>query len=408
MAHMQLLDCCHPTQGALERVHYFQRQLLTADDLTADQEYFREKLRRHNRYLHGWGTVCGLEVVAAPTGEIPWRVQVTPGYALGPWGDEIYVGEPVHIDLARCGPGAVTDPCEPDLLHTGGSALGPTLFLAIKYAECLAKPVRALPAGCACEEEACEYSRIRDSFQIECLAELPPSHQPKPPDPLLCDLINGKRLPPCPPCPVEPWVVLAQVALPASPSTDITDSSIDNITFRRQIYSTAVLQAQLIACCCREQPQPVASLQVDNVLVLHTLDNSEEIVFNWRETPPEDPSQPIDVADRANLIEIVFTEPIDRDSVNDTTFIVSSSLGVGQPGTLTVSSHVVRWKGNNDFRFRHGQVFIVTLVGDAPDAIKSTHGSRLDGETHEQLPSGDGHEGGNFVFRLRGAAPPIL
>ena len=257
MASMQLLDCCHPTQGALERVRYFPRQLLTADDLTQDQMYFMDKLRRHNRYLHGWGTVCGLEVVAAPTEGIPWRVRITPGYALGPWGDEIYVGEPVHIDLAHCGPGAVTDPCEPDLLHTGGSALGPTLFLAIKYAECLAQPVHAMPAGCACEEEACEYSRIRDSFQIECLAELPPSHQPRPPDPLLCDLINGKRLPQCPPCPAEPWVVLAQVTLPASPSTQITDSGIDNITFRRQIYSTAVLQEQLIACCCRERPQQV-------------------------------------------------------------------------------------------------------------------------------------------------------
>jgi hypothetical protein len=125
MATMQLLDCCHPTQGALERVRYFPRQLLTAEDLTEDQEYFKEKLRRHNWYLHGWGTVCGLEVIAAPTGDIPWRVSITPGYALGPWGDEIYVGEPVQIDLARCGPGAVTDPCEPDLLHTSGSGSRP-------------------------------------------------------------------------------------------------------------------------------------------------------------------------------------------------------------------------------------------------------------------------------------------
>ena len=217
------------------------------------------------------GVWCvGLEVTAAPTADMPWRVQIGSGYALGPYGDEIYVAEPVHLDLARCDSGAVTDPCEPDLLHTGGSAIGGQLFLAIKYAECLAQPVRAMPAGCACEEEACEYSRIRDSFQIECLAELPPSHQPKPPEPLLCDLITGRRLPACPPCPAEPWVVLAQVTLPASPSTPVTDSSIDNITVRRQLYSTAVLQEQLIACCCKEGPQP-ALLKVSSVQILSAL-----------------------------------------------------------------------------------------------------------------------------------------
>jgi hypothetical protein len=198
MTDVQLLDCVQPGLVTLERVRYFPRQLLTADDMVADQDYFRQKLRRHNRFLHGWGVVCGLEVTPAPTADMPWRVQIGSGYALGPYGDEIYVAEAVHLDLARCDSGAVTDPCEPDLLYTGGSAIGGQLFLAIKYAECLAQPVRAMPAGCACEEEACEYSRIHDSFQIECLAELPPSHQPKAPEPLLCDLINGRRLPACP------------------------------------------------------------------------------------------------------------------------------------------------------------------------------------------------------------------
>jgi len=396
MANMQLLDCCHPTQGALERPRYFQRQLLTADDLTQDQMYFMDKLRRQNRYLYGWGTVCGLEVVAAPTAGIPWRVKVTPGYALGPWGDEIYVGEPVHIDLMHCGPGAVTDPCEPDLLHTGGAAIGNTLFLAIKYAECFAQPVRAMPAGCACEEEVCEYSRIRDSFQIECLVELPPSHQPKPPGPLLCDLINGKRLPPCPPCPAEPWVVLAQVTLPALPSTPIADSGIDNITFRRQIYSTALLQEQLIACCCRERP--LAFLKVKNVRVLRT---PEQEVFNWGSTT-RDPMEPIPAL-RTNIIEIEFTVPVDESTVDNTTFIVIREFrDEHQPGTLAVLSNVVRWVADNNFFFTDNETFTVKLVGGGPKAITSMEGSRLDGEAHQQLPSGDDHEGGDFVFRLIG------
>ena len=45
-----------------ERPRYYGRQLITADDLTLEQDYFRDKLRRHNRLLHGWGVVCGAQV----------------------------------------------------------------------------------------------------------------------------------------------------------------------------------------------------------------------------------------------------------------------------------------------------------------------------------------------------------
>src|SRR6516165_1991752 len=112
MPNMTLTECLQPETVTVERVNYFPRQLLTADDMFADQEYFLLKLRRHNRFLHGWGTVCGLVVTAAPTSDLPWQVQIGAGYALGPYGDEIYVAEPVSLDLASCSAGP-TDPCEP-------------------------------------------------------------------------------------------------------------------------------------------------------------------------------------------------------------------------------------------------------------------------------------------------------
>ena len=65
MATNRLLKHCPAEIAQLERVNFFPRQLLTDGDMIADQEYFREKLRRHNRYLHGWGVVCGLEVTEA-------------------------------------------------------------------------------------------------------------------------------------------------------------------------------------------------------------------------------------------------------------------------------------------------------------------------------------------------------
>jgi hypothetical protein len=248
-----LIDCVHPGQG-LDRVHYFPRQLLTADDMVAEQRYFREKLRRHNRFLHGWGVVCGLEVRPAPTDDAPWRVQITSGMALGPYGDDIYVSESVFLDLARCGPGTTTDPCTPNQLRRPDTATtGGPVFVAITYAECVARPVQVMPAGCACDEAACEYSRIRDSFRVECLPELPASHQPGEASPSLCDFINTPQLVPCLPCPPDTWVVLAQVELPASPATHLAAAQINNFV-RRQLYSTAVLQEMVIACCCEETP----------------------------------------------------------------------------------------------------------------------------------------------------------
>ena len=45
------------------RLRYFHGQMLVANDLQTEQDYFREKLKLLNRCLEGYGTVCGLEVV---------------------------------------------------------------------------------------------------------------------------------------------------------------------------------------------------------------------------------------------------------------------------------------------------------------------------------------------------------
>src|SRR5437763_9808900 len=48
----------------LTRLRYFYGQMLGASDLQTEQDYFRKKLKLLNRCLHGYGTVCGLKVVA--------------------------------------------------------------------------------------------------------------------------------------------------------------------------------------------------------------------------------------------------------------------------------------------------------------------------------------------------------
>jgi hypothetical protein len=271
MSNLTLTECLQPELVTVERVNYFPRQLLTADDMFADQEYFLLKLRRHNRFLHGWGTVCGLVVTAAPTVDLPWQVQISGGYALGPYGDEIYVAEPVFLDLATCGAGPI-DPCEPGtLLSSGGtSSAGATVYVAIQYSECFARPVRVLPSGCGCEDTACQNSRIRDSFQIQCLSALPPSYQFAPPGLQLCDYINNQTVPDCPPCPSDPWVVLASVVLPAFRGVPVSDINIDNSSVRRQIFSTAVLQDQIIECCCGPMPTPTPKPQGADLQITQT------------------------------------------------------------------------------------------------------------------------------------------
>lgn len=58
-----------PGMPELKRLRYFYGQMLGVNDFQAEQNYFREKLKLHNRCLHGYGTVCGLMVVPEPHDE---------------------------------------------------------------------------------------------------------------------------------------------------------------------------------------------------------------------------------------------------------------------------------------------------------------------------------------------------
>lgn len=219
--------CC----GApMERLRYFPRQLLTADDMRAEQEYFRERLRRHNRYLHGWGVVCGCTVEALDHAK-GWKVRVCPGFAVGPQGDEILIDDCVEVDLqtgVQQPPCSVRWPCPPVGEMPGAGRDGSiTVYVAVRYAECFSRPVRVHPAGCGCDETGCEYSRVRDSFEIKVLWELPKSHVAARLDddqwctavqntPAKLKRLHGFPIPACPECVEDPWVVLATVTIPAA------------------------------------------------------------------------------------------------------------------------------------------------------------------------------------------------
>jgi hypothetical protein len=220
----------------LQRVRYFQRQLLTVEDMHDEQHYLLEKLRRHNRFLHGWGVVCGCSVTAPTAQQSPWLVTVSCGYVLTPQGDEVWIPEAYPIDLSVGPPQMGSDApcsCTPSPTTTGS-----TIYLAVRYVTCKARPIRVHPAGCGCEEAGCEFSRVRDDFEFGVLSSLPTCQtQANSANQVwlkeLTDWAakgggrqNPQPVPTCPPACDDPWVVVATIKLPAQTSALIPQESI--------------------------------------------------------------------------------------------------------------------------------------------------------------------------------------
>jgi hypothetical protein len=78
----------------LKRINYFSSRQLTAEDFQVEQQYSLERFRRHNRFLHGFGLVCGLRVDQKGT-----IIRIEPGLALDCLGNEIVVNEVVSLEL---------------------------------------------------------------------------------------------------------------------------------------------------------------------------------------------------------------------------------------------------------------------------------------------------------------------
>lgn len=76
------------------RVNYSVGMLLSESDFEVEQEYHRQMRYLHNRLLHGYGTVAGLDVAVDGT-----NVHVSPGFAIDALGREIIVTEQMSLHL---------------------------------------------------------------------------------------------------------------------------------------------------------------------------------------------------------------------------------------------------------------------------------------------------------------------
>jgi hypothetical protein len=128
------------TSGTV-RPNFFSGRLLTADDLREEQEYHREKHRRHLQMLHGFGVVDGLDVDIASDGA---TVAIEPGLAIDRYGREIVLDD------------MVVTPIPPD-------APSP-ICLVLQYAERMVDPVPVAGGGTEPRhiEEGCDVSLMPD------------------------------------------------------------------------------------------------------------------------------------------------------------------------------------------------------------------------------------------------------
>jgi 6-phosphogluconolactonase (cycloisomerase 2 family) len=164
------LECGLPAQ---EHLNYFTGQFLTERDFRDEQQYHIGKHREHNRYLHGWGTVCGLRVTQHPDAACRTRfVVIEPGLALDCCGREISVPEPIYVDVQKfLASEPKSDPQNPKPQQ---------LVISVCYSECKTEFVPALYSECGCDEKICDANRVREAFEVDVsLVENLPTKEPK-------------------------------------------------------------------------------------------------------------------------------------------------------------------------------------------------------------------------------------
>jgi hypothetical protein len=176
-----------------QRPLWFTGQLVGPQDLIQWNTWALAHKRRHNRLLHGWGLVFGADVTAAKTPQnvpVPGTVDVAPGFALSPQGDEIAIDGPVRVDVRNLPPVGPAGPLDPNHGY----------FLAARYAET--------------PDAARDSTRTSEGFALGLLDTLPEIYTAPPP-------VSGPGGHPPPVESAEPWVVLSGVKVTAAGSVTL-------------------------------------------------------------------------------------------------------------------------------------------------------------------------------------------
>jgi len=144
--------------------NYFTGKMMGAADFIAETRYHSEKLRLHQARLHGWGVVCGLDVVPHPNASCRTRyVVVEPGSAVDCCGNDILVPEEEILDLLCYRKVADLAKENPARLH----ALG----ICVRFLECATENVPVLYDDCGCNDDGCAPNRILESYVFDVIVD---------------------------------------------------------------------------------------------------------------------------------------------------------------------------------------------------------------------------------------------
>jgi hypothetical protein len=150
-----------------QRVNYAYGMVLGLDEFLQEQLHTLAKDYLHERALHGFGTVSGLAVSAAPVdGASDFQISAATGIAIDQWGREIVVRCDQCVRLGAWL--AAQERHSPGIL---GQHLGPsgevTVYVVASYAECLDRLVPLPGQPCSSSSEVTVASRIRDAWDLE-------------------------------------------------------------------------------------------------------------------------------------------------------------------------------------------------------------------------------------------------
>jgi hypothetical protein len=159
-----------------KRVNYSFGLVLGVDEFLQEQTHLLEKHRRHNRMLHGFGTVCGLKVTV-PADVTPPEIRVASGLAVSPGGFDICVPSVMCAkvnDWLSANAQTLRD-------RFGDPPVTIGVCVVLCYRECATDIVPVPGEPCRSDDEAMAPSRLADSFELKlCLSQetSPPSASP--------------------------------------------------------------------------------------------------------------------------------------------------------------------------------------------------------------------------------------
>jgi hypothetical protein len=151
-----------------ERNRYFTGKYMTARDFADEQAFFMGRHRLHNRLFHGWGIVCGLDVIEHENAACADRwVIVKAGIAIDCFGRELVLHDDTPVELPL--PFPKRDPGSPCVVYGEPPEEGERehpFLICLTYAEECVEEVPVL-YGESCHHDRREHNRIRELVKIE-------------------------------------------------------------------------------------------------------------------------------------------------------------------------------------------------------------------------------------------------